>query len=304
MSVLTYNIEVIHNISSKEIKSLDKIDLQLLRQSLMLSSKSARSLILLELQLVSVEYIIKQKRINFLHHLLTEEEDSLSKKIFLKQVEKPVRGDFVKLVNKDLLDCNINLTYDEIKSTPKKKFKEMIKHSIEKASFENLLKEKSKLRKGKEILYEHQKHQGYLKPGNNINIHDMRRIFQLRIRDVTVRGNFPKAYQSTVCLFPGCSSEETQFHLFYSNCWVETNDLANLQESSACYEDIFNNNVVKQLQVMSVIYRKPESRNLAICNDRPLDPRRNLSSPTLVIRKRKKAKQQQTKHRTYINNNT
>ena len=270
----------------------------------MLSSKSARSVILLELQLVSVEYIIKQKRINFLHHLLTEEEDSLSKKIFLKQVEKPIRGDFAKLVNKDLLDCEINLTYDEIKRTSKRKFKEIVKHAIEKASFKNLQKDKNKLSKGKEIAYKYQKHQGYLIPGNNINIYDMRRIFQLRIRDISVRGNYPNSYPSTICPFPGCSKEETQVHLFYSNCWAKTNDLANVNERSVIYEDIFSDNVLKQYQVMSVIYAKLESRNLVICEDRQLDPRRTQRSLTLVIRKRKKAKHQQSKHRVHRNGNS
>ena len=85
-----------HNLSNKDIKKLDQIDLQLLRQSMMVSRKSTRSLILLELGLVPVEFIIKQKRINFLHHLLTEEDESLSKKLFLKQCEKPIVGDFVR----------------------------------------------------------------------------------------------------------------------------------------------------------------------------------------------------------------
>ena len=236
--------------------------------------------------------------------MLTDEEESLSKKIFLKQVEIPVRGDFVKFVKKDLLDCNINLTYNEIKSTPKKKFKEMIKHAIEKASFKNLEKEKSKLSKGKEISYKYQKDQSYLKPGNNITLSDMRRIFQLRIRDISVRGNYPKAHQSTTCPFPGCSNEETQSHLFYSNCWAKANDLAKVNERSVKYEDIFSDKVNKQFQVMSVIFTKLETRNLVICNDRPLDPRKTQRSPTLVIRKRKKTKHQQKEHRVYRNGNS
>ena len=124
---MTYNVEVLHNISDQEIKTLDKVDLQLLRQSMLLSSKSARSLILLEFGLVPVDLIIKQKRINFLHHLLTEEEESLAKKVLMKQTEKPMKGDYVKIVNKDLKECKIGLTFDEIKNTSKMKFKELVK---------------------------------------------------------------------------------------------------------------------------------------------------------------------------------
>ena len=98
---------------------LDKVDLQLLRKAMMVSSKSPRSLLLLELGMVSVEFLLKQKRINFLHHLLTSEDQSLAKKIFLKQVEKPLKDDFVKIVTKDLKECKINLTYEEIQNTSK-----------------------------------------------------------------------------------------------------------------------------------------------------------------------------------------
>ena len=173
MSILTYNVEVLYNISDREVKLLDKVDLQLLRQSLMLSSKSARSLILLELNFVPVEFIIKQKRINFLHHLLTESDESLARKVLLCQMEKPIKGDFVKLVNKDLKDCNISLSYEDIQNTSKLKFKEIVKSTVQKASFRKLQEEKNKLSKGKDMKYEELKTQQYLMPGNYLNIQDM-----------------------------------------------------------------------------------------------------------------------------------
>ena len=107
VSVLTYNVEVIHNLEKSDILALDKVDLQLLRKSMMVSSKSARCLILLELGLIPVEYIIKQKRINFLYHLLTSEDQSLAKSVFTKQAKQPMKGDFVKLVNKDMYECDL-----------------------------------------------------------------------------------------------------------------------------------------------------------------------------------------------------
>ena len=84
MSVLTYNIEVAHNLTKHEIKCLDKIDIEMLQRALMTSSKVSRALILLDLGLVSVEYIIKQKRLGFLHHLLTSEESSISRRVMME----------------------------------------------------------------------------------------------------------------------------------------------------------------------------------------------------------------------------
>ena len=45
VSVLTNNLEVAFNITSKDLKSLDQIDMQLLREGLQVSSKASKSLI-------------------------------------------------------------------------------------------------------------------------------------------------------------------------------------------------------------------------------------------------------------------
>ena len=268
---------------------LDKIDLQLLRQSMMLSKKSPRSLILLELGLVPVEYLLKQKRINFLHHLLTDEDESLSKKVFLKQVEKPLRGDFVMFVNKDLAELEITMTYDEIKNVPKNKFKELVKEKTKKASFEKLLKDRGKLHKGREIEYEELETQGYLRPGNQLNIHEMRKILQIRIRDTSVRANYKNAHKNTTCPAPDCNYEETQKHLYSSNCWIKVKEGFPVSSNSSNYEDIFEQDVKKQFEVMSIIFQKLTQRDEVIRADGPLDS----TIPTLVIRKTKKRLKQQ-----------
>ena len=302
LSVLTYNLEVIPNITAKEIKKLDKVDLQLLRKTMMLSSKSSRSLLLLELGMVPVEYIIKQKRINFLHHLLTSEDQSLAKKIFLKQRENPLKGDFVTIVKSDLKDCRINLTHEEIQNTSKRKFKEIVRESIRGAAFQKLLSEKINLSKGKDLQYEKLKTQSYLMPGRNININDMRRILQLRIRDAPVRENFKSAYRNTNCPSPECRSEESQLHLFNSSCWMENQLSTN---SRTKYEDIFGDNLTKQVEVMSVIYNKLATRDKHLRNDGPLDSRGegcHSRVPDLVIRKAKKKYKSATK-RPKVNRN-
>ena len=147
VSVLTYNLEVIHNIDNTDIQRLDKVDLILLRNTMMISSKSARCLILLELGLIPIKYLIMQKRINFLHHLLNS-EGSLAKLVLAEQRKRPLKGDFVKLVKKDMSECDMTLTFEDIETIPKTKFKELLKEAIKKATFKNLLNEKDKISKG------------------------------------------------------------------------------------------------------------------------------------------------------------
>ena len=69
--------EAIPELSNKEIKLLDKVDLFLLRKAMKLSLKSSRCLIFLELGILSVEYIIKQKRVQYLDTIRKMEEKSL-----------------------------------------------------------------------------------------------------------------------------------------------------------------------------------------------------------------------------------
>ena len=86
----------------KDIEYLDKIDLFLARKALKLSSRSTRCLILLELGIIPIEFIIKRKRIIYLHTLLTSDISSLARNVFIKQWEKPIRGDFACLVKQDM----------------------------------------------------------------------------------------------------------------------------------------------------------------------------------------------------------
>ena len=117
-----------------------------------------------------------------------------------------------------------------------------------------------------------------------------------------VRENFKSAYRNTNCLYPECRSEESQLHLFNSSCWMENQLSTN---SRTKYEDIFGDNLTKQVEVMSVIYNKLATRDKHLRNDGPLDSRGegcHSRVPDLVIRKAKKKYKSATK-RPKVNRN-
>ena len=89
ISVITYNLEVSINMTKSDIKALDDLDLSLMRKAMCLSSKSSRPLIYLETGIISVEYILKKKRIMYLHHLLNCDDSSLSESVLLAQIKCP-----------------------------------------------------------------------------------------------------------------------------------------------------------------------------------------------------------------------
>ena len=76
----------------------------------------------------------------------------------------------------DLLDCKIDLTFEQISQMSKYQFKKLVKNKTELACFRHLLEEKSKLSKGSDISYTKFEMQPYLQPGNNLNIDQMRKI--------------------------------------------------------------------------------------------------------------------------------
>ena len=67
ISVLTNNLEVSFNLSVKDLNLLSDVDAKLLRAAMKTSAKSSSILLLLELGLCSIEYILKKKRLGYLH---------------------------------------------------------------------------------------------------------------------------------------------------------------------------------------------------------------------------------------------
>ena len=76
-SVLLYNLEASNSLTKADMKSLEKVDLQLIKKVTMLSNKSSHTLIYLELGLESMEYMLKKKMIVFLQHMLKSENSSI-----------------------------------------------------------------------------------------------------------------------------------------------------------------------------------------------------------------------------------
>ena len=263
-SVLTYNLEVAFNLTKSEVKLLDKIDIQLLKMATSSSSKISRCLLLLDLGLMSVDFHIKQKRINYLHRIISSNDSSLVKSVMEKQIENPQKGDWIVAVKEDLKEMEIKFSFEEIASMSKKKFKSIVKQACQQACFKSLKNDKLKLSKGKEIEYTELKTQHYFKPGNNLSADSMRWIFKIRSRDLPIRGNFPGAQSENKCAIEQCPEKlESQFHLF--TCPFLSSD-NQIMSNDVSYTDIFLDNVAKQYEVMLIMKSRFIQRNRLLSN--------------------------------------
>ena len=77
------NAETWYNLTTVNIVNLEKVDEQMLRGILSAHRMTPRALLYLELGCLPVRYIIKSKRLMFLHYILSQTEDSLIKMFFL-----------------------------------------------------------------------------------------------------------------------------------------------------------------------------------------------------------------------------
>ena len=90
-------------------------------------------------------------------------------------------------------------------------------------------------------------------PRSNLSIDAMRKILQLRIRDVgTVKGYFPGAYNNTKCPMPGCVEKMTQYHIFYCNLIKPKEVMLDM----ISYEDLFKGNTNNQYTVMLIFFQR------------------------------------------------
>ena len=257
INVITHNLEVSLKLTDKEVKQLYDLDIQLLRGCLNLGAKSSRCLILLELGLVSLPFILKKKRVLFLQNLLTTNRESLVSKVFHRQILSTRPGDFISQVRHDLKELSISLSFSEIADMSKFSFKAVVNKAVREACFVSLCKEKSVLSKGREIEYESLETQPYLKPESKFSPEEMKRIFQIRSREIFIKSNFPSAFKDVSCFFPGCPDNNKQSHLYDSSCFSGDNEIVS---NNVNYSAIFSRNISEQKIVMQIFFTKLEKR--------------------------------------------
>ena len=212
---ILYNSEAWHGITKKQTKILESIDEDLLRRILKLHSKTPKEFLYLETGSTPIKWVLKQRRINYLKHILSLEENEIVKKVYTAQKQNPTSGDFVQLVEKDLMDLRITQAHLELHG--KSDFKKLLKNIVTKEAFKELLELKEKHTKVKHIEYDTLKIQNYLQ-SPNICTEETQVLASLRSNCIkTVRTNFPKLYKNRVYCPLKCEEqnqiEDTQEHL-------------------------------------------------------------------------------------------
>ena len=107
VSSMIFNCEAWYKLTLKHVKLLEKEDEHFMRKVLGCPSKTPKHLMYLELGWLPLRFIIQSRRINFLKYILNQKETSLVKQVFNEQNSNPQKGDWVKLVKKDIRKLKI-----------------------------------------------------------------------------------------------------------------------------------------------------------------------------------------------------
>ena len=100
----------------------------------------------LKLSVLPIEMILKGRRLNYLHYLLTRNQSSMLSRFFRVQWTDPDPGDWSLLARQDLEDLEIYLSLEEITRMKKQTFKILVKKHLQKFIFSKLLSQRQRYR--------------------------------------------------------------------------------------------------------------------------------------------------------------
>ena len=117
------NAESWINVTQKDLENLEAPDIILQKKILSTKGNPSKCFIQLELVVIPIKFILKLKRINFLHYILTEDKNSMISQVYTAMREDCKKGDFVSLIESDILDLEINHSDSEIEEMSRSSWK-------------------------------------------------------------------------------------------------------------------------------------------------------------------------------------
>jgi hypothetical protein len=135
ISGLLSNAETWTNITETSLTKLTQPDTMLHRALLSNSGNPSRVFMCLELGVIPVRYVIMKKRLSFLNYILNENINSTIRKVYDTLKHDSRKGDFCYLVKKDMDDCKIEITEEEIKNYSKRTWKVFISKKVKEKAF-------------------------------------------------------------------------------------------------------------------------------------------------------------------------
>ena len=189
----------------------------------------------------------------FLHYILQQPLDSLLFQCYQAQMNACLRGDWVSQVEQDLIDLKITGTRSQIQLMSKPVFKDIVKRKASKFAYEQLIAQKEKQSKCKNIEYSEFKIQGYVTT-EKLTKQQKKILFQARSGTYPVFTNYRHLHPNPLC--PCCQLEDdTVQHQL--NCQIQSGNNNSVEPAEE--NDIYHPNLERQCKV-AILLEQAQNR--------------------------------------------
>ena len=226
-----------YDLKSSQYEVLEQVDEYLLRKILNAHSKTPKEMLYLETGAIPIRFVIQNRRLSYLHHILTRNKNELISKVNYAQKRRPVRDDWSETVKNDIVETGLKLNEDDIRQMKRDNFTKVLKKKVRLAAYKYLIKIKDGHSKVKIIVHENLEGQKYIKC-YKVRPPEKQLIFKLRSRMTNVKANFKSMYENLECNLCEKSTLQTDAHLLDCEALIQKcKTLAN--NYNAEYEDVF-----------------------------------------------------------------
>ena len=262
ISSMLSNSEVWYGVTRAEIRLLEQVDEQFVRELFECSSKVATELLYLDLGLTPISYIIKTRKLMYLHHILKQDRNSLVYRFFLAQLSNPTKGDWVSEILEIMEEVKLGLELEEIGFISKHRFKSLVRNIVKKKAFKYLIDKKEERislhTKGKELRYSELKMAQYLGASDiEMSIYEKKWLYKCRIEDIDLEAN--RRWNNGDIQCKNClNTEMNQRHLLYCKYLLGKSEIVSYIPE---YDDLFKEDIKEQLYISRLLKQNHTTLN-------------------------------------------
>ena len=206
LPTVIFNSEAWDNLTKSDITRLQVLQMKFLKRILQTPKSTPNCLVLLELGVLPIEYEIKNRQLNFLHHIVTLDEQDPVLRCYTEQKKYPFENNWAKDIKETFSHLGLQHSEGEIANMTKDQWKRIVKKKLNETALEDLHNQKSRLKKGSIInRYQELSTKKYFE---ELNASDARTFFKIRAEVYDIKTFRKYQYDDDVCRLCGNGSED------------------------------------------------------------------------------------------------
>lgn len=235
--VVLYNSQAWSNLTKQNIMSLKTTQMKYLKRIFHTPPSTSNAITLLETGILPIEQEINKRQLNFLHHILSQEEDDPVKLVYREQLKFVGERNWANEVAGLRMMYEISEDDSQIPEYSKDKWKFIVKTKITSYALKRLNEDMSNQKHGSQLGERNQlKPLPYLEA---LKPHQARTVFQIRAGVLDVKALRKYWYDDSVCRL--CQHEEENVNHVVNECTaiprpnviqniLQTEELSELEE--------------------------------------------------------------------------